>query len=111
MPDLDTLPYAENGGFAPRWFRYAALGASALLAALKLTGVLATTWLVVAAPLLVIAGLFLLHRCIRNASHEAIRLADADDALDQMVMQNVGHNAKRTLTPMLFGKHLDETLP
>lgn len=107
MPNLDDLPYSENGGYAPLWFRCACLALSALIAGLKLAGVIVTQWPVATLPLAILGAVWLIHHAVRSATHEAIRLADADDALDQMVMEQINRAAGRTLTPVTMAKQME----
>lgn len=106
----DQLPYTENGGYAPKAYRYLLIIITVALLVAKLRGFYVTTWQEVGLPLAVLGGLYLVHHAVRNAVHGAIRDADRDDHLDRLVVESVAQEAKRTLTPSVLARKIDETL-
>jgi hypothetical protein len=73
----------------------------------KLTGWLAISWSLVATPILFVGAMMYLYGFLRNAIHEAIRLADADAYLDEQNIALIKNRADRTLTPMRVADALD----
>lgn len=113
MPDFDDLPYAESGGYAPNSFFITCYAASLITGVAYLLGytnlyvcsVGPLTWVL---PLALLGVLQLLHYVIRSATHEALRMSSADDALDALVLEQTQRAAARTLTPMTLAASLED---
>ena len=85
-------------------------------ASVILTGVLvavhfflyALPWLVITAPIIVVAIRAILFLSVRNGVHEALRDAQMDKNLDDYMEEEYKRRQKRTLTPSIFTATLKE---
>lgn len=103
-----TLPYqyASNprAGTATSFFIW--FGASIVMAGLTLFGVTTIPWAIVALPAAIMSLRIWLYSMLRNAVHEALRLADADYELDGIVETQIEEQNKRGLTPGFLNEKL-----
>lgn len=108
MPDLD-LPYDYNentrsGGLV---FRVALVVATIALAVLFYFSIV-PMWAIFA-PFTIFAIRVFLYTLIRNAVHEATRMADVDSHLDGIVMDQIAEQKRVGLTPGFLNSKLLET--
>jgi hypothetical protein len=99
MTEENTPTYSRN----TRAFTFKEAGLvvalTVVLIVAKLLGWLAISWTLTAIPLLFVGAMMYLYSFLRNAIHEAIRLADADAYLDDQNIARINEMSKRTLTP------------
>lgn len=108
MLNFDDLPYAENPGSVTITEAVVLTLASAAMTGTNWFGITHISPFIVVTPVVALVAIMILYRTVRNATHEAIRLADADAALDDHVMEMTQRAAKRTLTPMTLAASLED---
>lgn len=100
MIDPETLPYTVNPRSLEYPSRYVLVAATVIMGGIKLAGYAnSLSWGFVFAPVLTLAAMMLAYNLIRNAVHEGVRLADADDYLDRQVITSMERDRIMKLTP------------
>lgn len=99
-PDIE-LPYeyADNPRAGTITIVALYIVASLVMLTLKLTLLPWISWLTVALPVILLAARTWLYSLIRNATHEALRAADADANLDSIVESQMAEKRRLGLTP------------
>jgi hypothetical protein len=107
MINFDDLPYAENPGSVTVTEAVVLTLASAAMTASNFFGYTKINPVVAVAPFVLLIVIMIAYRTIRNATHEALRLAASDAALDEHVLEQSRSAASRTLTPMVLRAQMD----